>query len=78
LVLSFLLTFVVIASSQLGIGGMPYYPVMVFFLMFAMAFMILDTQLIIHDKYGQIGYDEYVFASMKLFADFVLMFVLLI
>jgi len=57
---------------------MQYYSVMVFCIMFAVAFMILDTQLIIHGKYGQIGYDEYVFASMKLFADFVLMFVLLI
>ena len=57
---------------------MQYYSLIVFFIMFAVAFMIIDTQLIIHGKYGQIVYDEYVFASMKLFADFILIFVLLI
>jgi len=55
---------------------MQYYSLIVFFIMFAVAFMIIDTQLIIHGMYGQVQVDDYVFASMKLFADFVLIFIL--
>lgn len=46
--------------------------------MVAMIFMIFDTQFILDGKYVQITVDDSIYASMKLFADFVLLFGLLV
>jgi len=78
LVLSFLLSVAIIVSQQLEIAAMKYTPTLIFWTMVAMTFMIFDTQWILDGKYVQITVDDYVFASMKLFADFVLLFGLLI
>ena len=36
------------------------------------AFMMADTHFIISGQYGPMNKDDYVFAAMKLFADFIL------
>lgn len=78
MVLSFLLTVAIIAGQQLEIGGMKYISTLIFWTMVAMTFMIFDTQFILDGKYVQITVDDSMFASMKLFADFVLLFGLLV
>lgn len=74
LVLSFLLIIVLIVSSILDLPGMQSRLILAGWIVLAMAFLILDTQLIIGGYYVDITEDDYVFASMKLFADFVLIF----
>ena len=45
-------------------------------LMFACVFFLIDTQFIIDGRYAPMGPDDYIFASMKLFADFILILTL--
>jgi len=48
-------------------------------LILAFAFLIFDTHLMMNgSSYGLLMVDDYVFASMKLFADFVLVFTVLL
>jgi len=75
LVLSFLFTIVLVVSSIIGIQ---HRLIMAIYIMIAMAFFIMDTQFILDGRYGNVMVEDYVFASMKLFADFVLIFTLLI
>ena len=77
LILSIVLATVLIASSVLEIGGMGSKLLLALVLMIAMGFFIADTQFIINGKYGQIGKEDYIFASMKLFADFILVFTII-
>lgn len=77
LILSIVLATVLIASSVLQIGGMGSKLLLSLVLMLAMGFFIADTQFIINGKYIQIDKDDYIFASMKLFADFILVFTLI-
>lgn len=76
-VLSFLLTIAILATSQLKIAGMQFTSTLIFWTIAAMAFMIFDTQIILDGRYFQITVDDTIFVSMKLFADFVLLFGLL-
>lgn len=46
--------------------------------MFGMFFFVIDTQLILDGKYNQMDKDDYVFAAMKIYADFVLIFSLVL
>ena len=78
LVLSFLLVLVLIVSSVLDLGGFQSRFMMAIWITLAMAFFILDTQFIVDSRYVNVTVDDYVFASMKLFADFVLVFSLII
>ena len=57
---------------------MKYTSTLIFWTMVAMTFMIFDTQWILDGKYVQITVDDSIYASMKLFADFVLLFGLLV
>jgi len=77
LVLSFLLVLVLTISSIFGLGGTQSRAAMAVWIILAMAFFILDTQFIIGGYYVEITVDDHVFASMKLFADFILIFSLL-
>ena len=51
---------------------------MILGLMAGICFFLLDTQLILDGRYHQMDKDDYIFGSMKLFADFVLIFGLLL
>lgn len=77
LVLAFLLAVAIYASKRLEIYAMKYTPKLIFWIIFAMGFMIFDTTWILDGKYVQITVHDSVFASVKLFADFVLFFGLL-
>lgn len=74
LILSIVLATVLIASSAFGIAGMSNKIILCVVLMLAVAFLIADTQFIINGRYGKIDKDDYIFASMKLFVDFILVF----
>lgn len=77
-VLSFVLVVVLIVGNYLDLGGMQYKGTMVACIMLSIAFLIFDTQLIIDGRYIDITVDDYVFMSMKLFADVVLIFSLIL
>lgn len=77
LILSVLLATVLIAASALGIPGMKSKVILCVFLVITVAMLIADTQFVMSGRYGAIDKDDYVFASMKLFADFILMFTLI-
>ena len=71
-ILSLVLATVVITCMALGIGGL-YKPLgLSIVMLFFFGFFILDIYLITKGNYGVYQTDEYVFASMKLFADFIL------
>ena len=77
-VLSFVLVVVLIVGNYLDLGGLQYKGTMVACIMLSIAFLIFDTQLIIDGRYIDITVDDYVFMSMKLFADFILIFSLIL
>lgn len=64
---------IVIACQALGIGMKSKW-FMGFMLVLIMCFFIFDTHLIVIGMYAPMNSDDYIFASMKLFADFVLIF----
>lgn len=68
------MTVVLIACSSLGIGGTKSSFVLALILLVATIFFILDTYLIVNGTYGTISKDDYILGSMKLFADYVLIF----
>ena len=74
LILTFLLALVIKVSSILDFDYSQNYYKFVVWILLAMAFLLFDTQFIIDGLYVDITEDDYVFASMKLFADFVLIF----
>lgn len=78
LILSIVLATVLLASILLGIGGTGSTIMLVVIMLLACGFFIADTQFIINGKYGQISKDDYIFASMKLFADFILVFTIIL
>jgi FtsH-binding integral membrane protein len=69
---------VIIAAEFLDIASLSLEINMFFTLAFLMFFFMADTQLILGGRYGKISKDEWIFASMKLFADFILIFGLLL
>jgi FtsH-binding integral membrane protein len=46
--------------------------------MVVFCFFLMDMQFILDGRYNQMDKDDYIFASMKLFADFVLIFGLIL
>lgn len=78
LVLTLLFVLVLVVSSLLGIGGIQHRLIMGLCIVGCMAFFIFDTQLILDGRYGNVRVEDSVYASMKLFADFVLIFSVLI
>lgn len=76
-VLSLVLCVVMIAASALGIAGMKSKLILSLVLVFMVVFFIIDTNLIISGTYSSMTKEDYIYGSMKLFADFVLIFSLL-
>lgn len=72
LVLSIILATVLIVATTLGVGGMGSAVGLGFGLVLMTAFFMADTHLILNGQYGPMNKDDYIFASMKLFADFIL------
>ena len=72
LVLSIMLATVLVVATTLGVGGMRNALILGLVLVLMVAFFIADTHLIINGSYGPMNKDDYIFASMKLFADFIL------
>lgn len=77
LVLSMVLATVLICAKVFNLGGTSNVVIMAVLLVLAVAFFIVDTKLIIEGKYSPMTKDDYIFASMKLYADFILVFGLL-
>jgi len=77
LVLSLVLTTVLIASTALGIAGTTSKILLSVFLLFATVFFIVDTQFIVDGRYAPMSKDDYIFGSMKLFADYILIFTII-
>ena len=69
---------VVIIAQVIDIGGMGYAVKLAFYLSLIYIFFIMDIQLIRDNYYGIFTRHDYVMASMKLFADFVIIFSLLL
>ena len=77
LVLSMVLATVLICAKVFNLGGTRNVAVMAVCLVLAVAFFIIDTKLIIDGKYSPMTKDDYIFASMKLYADFILVFTII-
>jgi len=77
LVLSMVLATVLICAKVFNLGGTRNVAVMAVCLVLAVAFFIVDTKLIIDGKYSPMTKDDYIFASMKLYADFILVFTII-
>jgi FtsH-binding integral membrane protein len=71
-----MLATVLIVATTLGVGGMGNAVVLGFVLVLMTAFFMADTTLILNGQYGPMNKDDYIFASMKLFADFILILTL--
>ena len=71
-VLSIMLATVLVVASTLGVGGMGNALILGLVLVLMVAFFMADTHLILNGMYGPMNKDDYIFASMKLFADFIL------
>lgn len=78
-VLSIVLATVLIAAQVFDLGGANNVIFMALGLVFAVAFFIFDTKFILTGKYtnSPMTPDDYIFASMKLYADFILIFTIL-
>lgn len=76
-VLSLVLCVVMIAASALGIAGMKSKLVLSLILVVMIVFFIIDTNLIVSGTYSSMTKEDYIYGSMKLFADFILIFSLL-
>ena len=72
LVLSIILATVLVVATTLGVGGMGNALILGLVLVLMVAFFMADTHLILNGQYGPMNKDDYIFASMKLFADFIL------
>ena len=77
-IMSLVLVTVLITAQALDIGGMGNAVVLALVLCLVVAFFLIDVQLIVQSQYGTFTKDDYVMASMKLFADFVLIFGILL
>ena len=77
-IMSLVLVVVLIAAQALNIGGMGNAFILALVLCLVTAFFIIDVQLIVQGQYTAFTKDDYVMASMKLFADFVLIFGILL
>lgn len=78
LILSLVLTVFLITMKTLGLAGANNTSFMCIVLVIMTLFLILDVQLILNGYYNTGNEADYTFASMKLFADCVLIFGLLI
>lgn len=76
-ILSLVLATVMIASSALGIAGMKSKLILSLILVVMILFFIIDTYLIVSGTYTAMTKEDYIYGSMKLFADFILIFGLL-
>lgn len=72
--LSFVVVTVLIACQALNIPGSRNKFILCLFLFLMWVFFMLDTHYIVNGLYGKMDPDDYIFASMKLFADFILIF----
>lgn len=77
LVLSLVLATVLICAKVFELGGAGNVAIMAVCLVLAIAFFMVDTKLIIDGKYSPMTKDDYIFASMKLYADFILVFTII-
>lgn len=77
LVLSLVLATVLICAKVFDLGGAGNVAIMCVCLVLALAFMMVDTKLILDGKYSPMTKDDYIFASMKLYADFILVFTII-
>ena len=66
-----------VACSVLGIAGSGSKIMITLTLIIALIFFTFDTHLVINSQYGPIKPDDTVYASMKLFTDFILILTLL-
>jgi len=76
-VLGLVLATVMITCMALGIAGLANKLILSVAMVFIMCFFMMDIQFIVEGKYGVFTKDDYVLASMKLFADFILIFSIL-
>ena len=74
MILGLVLSITMTASVAAGVQGKHSKLIVTFSLCLIMAFFAIDMQLIVNGKYGSISKDDSVYASMKLFADFILIF----
>jgi len=73
-ILGLVLCTVIITCMALGIGGLGNSLILSLLMLLVIGFFILDIQFIVDGKYGTFTKDDYVLGSMKMFADFVLIF----
>jgi len=73
-ILGLVLATVMITCMALGIAGLANKVILSVAMVFIMGFFMMDIQFIVEGKYGVYNKDDYVLASMKLFADFILIF----
>lgn len=74
IVLAFLYTVILQTSKYVGFKDGEYKDWLVKRIMFAMSFIIFDTQLVIDARYCDMTEDDFVFMSIKIFGDFVVIF----
>lgn len=67
-----------VAAKALNMGGMSNSIVVYFVLCGMILFFLLDIQIIVGGYYCTFSKDDYVMASMKMFADYILIFGLLL
>ena len=73
-ILGLVLCTVIITCMALGIGGLGNSILLSLLMLLVIGFFIMDIQFIVDGKYGTFTKDDYVLGSMKMFADFVLIF----
>ena len=73
-ILGLVLCTVIITCMALGIGGLTNSLILSLLMVLVIGFFIMDIQFIVDGKYGTFTKDDYVLGSMKMFADFVLIF----
>ena len=76
-VLGLVLCTVIITCMALGIGGLKNRLVLSLFMLLVIGFFIMDIQFIVKGRYNVFDKDDYVLGSMKMFADFILIFSIL-
>ena len=73
-VLTLVATATIVTSNYLGIGNMDTTPTLVINMMFVFVFFVMDIRFIVSGRYDAFKTDDSLLGSMKLSADFILIF----
>ena len=73
-VLTLVATATIVTSNYLGIANMDTTPTLVINMMFVFVFFVMDIRFIVSGRYDAFKTDDSLLGSMKLSADFILIF----